>query len=189
MAKSKKSKWITRCIILALLIGFICFIYSFLRALAPPEVTITEDCISTNRDFINGVTIEKLQVDSLGSEHYPVKYTVTYMTTCSIDYPKDRPPSPPNKICFAKPGKYWWTEETVNLPFIHEGLSRHSIDTTRNLFWSQGEKLFKTCPLRFEREQWYFITIDDPRVTGIFFYISKAGVAHQYYLESGISPI
>jgi len=78
------------------------FLYSFFSSFAPPKVAITKDYISTNRDFIDGVTIEKILVDSIGGENYPVKYTVTYWTSCGIDHPNDRPPNPPGKAYFKK---------------------------------------------------------------------------------------
>jgi hypothetical protein len=43
--------------------------------------------------------------------------------------------------------------------------------------------------MKFDKEQWYFITIGDPQVTGIFFYIDNLGKEHQYFLASGVSPI
>jgi hypothetical protein len=164
------------------------FAYSFFSAFAPAKVTITENYISTNRNFINGVTIEKIKVDSMGDEH-PIKYTVTYLATCNIDHPQDRPPNPPDKIYFNKEGKYWWTEENVSIPFVHEGLSRHTTDSTQRLLGSMGTQRFATCPLRFQREQWYFFTLGDPQIVGIFFYIDKDGQLHQYTKETGISPI
>jgi hypothetical protein len=47
-----------------IVIGGLYFLKSFFSAFAPPKVTVTKNFISTNRDFINGVTIEKIQVDS-----------------------------------------------------------------------------------------------------------------------------
>lgn len=189
MTRRTKTIAIILSVILLLVFGGLYFLYSFFSAFAPPKVTITENYISTNRDFINGVTIEKIKVDSIGSENYPVRYTVTYWTSCGIDHPKNNPPDPPDKIYFKKEGKYWWTEEYVNISFIHEGLSRQTTDSTNRLLWSIGEKRFKTCPMKFEKEQWYFITIGDPQVTGIFFYLDNTGKEHQYFLPSGVSPI
>ena len=189
MTKRTKTIIIILSVIGLFVIGGLYFLYSFFSAFAPPKVTITKGYISTNRDFINGVTIEKLSVDSIGDKNYPVKYTVIYWTSCGIDHPKNKPPKPPDKIYFKKEGKYWWTEEVVNIPFIHEGLSRHTTDSTDRLPWSMGDKRFKTCPLEFEKEQWYFFRIDDPQVIGIFFYIDKTNEEHQYFLPSGVSPI
>jgi len=176
-------------VILLFFFGGLFFIYFFFSAFAPPKVVITENYISTNRDFINGVTIEKIKVDSVGNKNYPVKYSVTYWTSCGIDHPKGRPPNPPDKIYFKEEGKYWWTEGKVNISFIHEGLGRHTSDSTNRLLMSIGDKRFKTCPMEFEKEQWYFITIGDPQVTGIFFYIDNRGKKYQYFLPSGVSPI
>lgn len=54
-----KGKMIAIGIILILIAGGLYFLNYFLSALAPPKVTITPNYISTNTDFINGVTIEK----------------------------------------------------------------------------------------------------------------------------------
>jgi hypothetical protein len=57
------------------------------------------------------------------------------------------------------------------------------------LWWLNKFGNYPVCPLKFEKEKWYFITIGNPQVTGIFFYIDSSGKEHQYYLESGVSPI
>jgi hypothetical protein len=158
-------------------------------AFAPPKLTMTKDYISTNRDFINGVTIEKIRVDSIGDTGYPIKYTTVYTTSCNIHHPTNRPPEPPSKIEFNKPGKYSWDEDTVNVRYIHSGLSRESLDSTNKLWWLNKFGNYPVCPLKFEKEQWYFITIGDAQVTGIFFYIDKLNKEHQYFLPSGVSPI
>ncbi len=161
----------------------------FLGALAPPKVTITANYISTNTDFINGVTIEKLMVDSIGDKKHPVKYTVIYATSCNINHPTNKPPEPPNMIEFNKPGKYSWDEDTTRVRYIHKGLSRQSIDKSNELRWQNKFGDHPVCPIKFEKEQWYFITFSDARVTGIFFYIDKYGKENQFYLTSGVSPI
>lgn len=175
--------------IIILLIGLGEFTSCIFSAFAPANVTITKDYISTNRDFINGVTIEKVRVDSMGTQGYPVKYTTIYTTHCGIHHPTDRPPEPPNKIEFNKPGKYSWDEDTIRVRYIHNGLSRQSLDTISKLWWLNKFGKHPVCPIKLEKEQWYFITIGDPQVTGIFFYIDKTGQEHQYFLASGVSPI
>lgn len=189
MTKTAKSIVIVVIAIALFIFGGLYLLYFFFSAFAPPKVKITKDYISTNQDFINGVTIEKLSVDSIGDQNYPIKYTVTYWTSCGIDHPKNKPPEPPDKIYFKKEGKYWCTEEVVNIPFLHEGLTRHTTDSTDRLPWSMGSKKFRTCPIKFEKEQWYFFKIGDPQVIGIFFYIDSTGNEHQYFLASGVSPI
>ncbi len=176
-------------IITLIVIGGLYFLNYFLSALAPPKVTITKDYISTNRDFINGVTIEKIQVDSIGKNEYPVKYTILYATSCNIHHPTNKPPNPPSKIEFYKPGKYSWDEDTVKVRYISNGFSRQCLDTANKLWWLNKFGKHPVCPLKFEQGQWYFITIGDPQVTGLFFYIDKDNKEHQYYLESGVSPI
>ena len=189
MARGTKTVIIFILAITLIVIGGLYFLKSFFSAFAPPKVTVTKDFISTNRDFINGVTIEKIQVDSIGENEYPIKYIVLYRTSCNIHHPTNKPPNPPNKIEFYKPGKYSWDEDTIKVRYIHNGLSRQSLDTTSKLWWLNKFGDHPVCPIKFEQKQWYFITIGDPQVTGIFFFIDKDGEEHQYYLASGVSPI
>lgn len=189
MAPWKKILIIASSILILLVGGRLFLKHQFFSAFAPPKIRITTEYISTNRDFINGLTIEKINVDSLGQDGVPAKYTVIYWTSCSIDHPKGRPPAPPDRIYFDKKGKYWWTEEKVEMTFVHKGSSRRSLNKKNRVLWSLGSERFPTCPLEFEKERWYFIRIGDPQVIGIFFFIDKEGKEHQYYLASGVSPI
>ncbi len=176
-------------IITLLIAGGLYFLKSFFSAFAPPKVTVTKNFITTNRNFINGVTIEKIKVDSIGSDNYPIKYIVVYTTSCNIHHVANEPPNSPRKIEFYKPGTYSWDEDTIKVRYVHSGLSRQSLDTFNNLWWLNKFGEHPICPIEFEHEQWYFITIGDPQITGIFFYIDKDNKEHQYYLKSGISPI
>jgi hypothetical protein len=76
MAKRTRTILVILSVVLLITVGVLYFITRFFKAFAPPEVTITEKYISSNHGFINGVTIEKLQVDSMGGENYPVRYTL-----------------------------------------------------------------------------------------------------------------
>ncbi len=169
--------------------GGICLLKQFLTALAPPKIEITKEYILTNKDFINGVTIEKIRVDSIGENGYPVKYTTFYTTSCNIQHPKDKPPEPPSKIEFNKAGNYSWDEDTVKVDYIHQGLSRLPLHSPNKRWWLNKYGKHAVCPLKFNPEQWYYFTIRDPQVTGIFFLIDKKGKEHQYFLTSGVSPI
>lgn len=189
MTRTAKATIVIILVIVLIAIGGLYFLKSFFSAFAPPKVTITKDYISTNRDFINGVEIEKILVDSIGKEGYPLKYTTIYTTSCNIHHPTNRPPEPPNKIEFYKPGKYSWDEDTIKIRYVHGGLTRQPLDTSIKLWWLSKFGKYSICPLKFEQGQWYFITIGNPQVTGIFFYIDSAGKEHQYFLPSGVSPI
>lgn len=189
MATWKKILIITSSIIVVLAVGGYILIIQFYSAFAPPKIKITTEYISTNRDFINGLTIEKIRVDSMAQDGTPAKYTVFYWTTCSIDHLEGQQPYLLNKIYFDKKGKYWWTEEGVDLKYIHKGLRRESLDNNNRIQMSIGENRFPTCPMEFQKEQWYFIRTYDQAVTGIFFFIDKNGKEHQYYIASGVSPI
>jgi hypothetical protein len=87
MTRKIKTTIIIISAIALIVIGGLYFLKSFFSAFAPPKVTVTKNFISTNRDFINGVTIEKIQVDSIGENEYPIKYTVLYTTSCKIHHP------------------------------------------------------------------------------------------------------
>lgn len=186
MKKNIRSIIITTLIILLPVTGVLYFAYSFFSAFAPPKITLTKDYISTNGYFDNGVSIEKIQVDSIGNQGYPIKYTVLYTTSCNIHYSMNKAPK---KIDFNKPGEFSWDEDTNKVRYIHDGLSRQALDSSKKLWWLNKFGKHPVCPISFEQEKWYFISIGNPQVTGIFFFIDKLKKEHQYYLESGVSPI
>ncbi|WKK74708.1 hypothetical protein QYS49_23875 [Marivirga salinae] len=176
-------------LIVILTAGGLYFLKYFISSFAPPKVTISKNDIVTNREFNNGVTIEKINVDSIGDEGYPIKYTTIHTVSCNIRNPSNKPPNPPSKIEFYEPGNYSWDEDTIKVKHIHKGFSRQSESSSDKLWWLNKYGKYPICPLKFESEQWYFFSIGDRRVTGIFFYIDKKGIEHQYFLESGVSPI
>jgi hypothetical protein len=187
--KSRKSKIIAVSIFLVFVGGGLLLLYFFLTSLGPAKIIITKDFVKTNRDFINGVNIEKIQVDSMGTEGYPIKYTTLYTTSCNIQHPQGRPPEPPDEIYFQKSGKYNWDEDTVKIQYQHSGLTREQLSKSDKLWWLNKFGSHPTCPLSFDKEQWYYFTFGDPQITGIFFYIDSSGQEHQYFLASGVSPI
>jgi hypothetical protein len=69
------------------------------------------------------------------------------------------------------------------------GLSRKPVDSTVKLWWTREFGKKPICSLQFETGNWYFITIGDRQVTGIFFYLDSSGIENQYLLTSGVSPI
>ena len=100
--------------IIVLVLGAVFLSYQFLTSLQAPKIQITENYISTNQNFTNAVTLEKISVDSIGRNGLPVKYTVNYWTRCYIDLTKGRATEPPDKIVFSEKGDYWWIEEEVS---------------------------------------------------------------------------
>jgi hypothetical protein len=103
MTKRAKTVIIILSTIALIIVGGLYFLRSFLGAFALPKVTVSKDFILTSQDFVNGVTIEKIHVDSIGKEGYPLKYTTYYTTSCNIHHPSNKPPNPPSKIEFYKP--------------------------------------------------------------------------------------
>ena len=189
MKSWKKIGLLISSIIIVLVLSAVFLINQFLTSLQPPKIEITENYISTNQNFTNAVTLEKISVDSIGRNGLPVKYTVNYWTRCYIDLPKGRAPEPPNKIVFSEKGDYWWIEEESDIQYIHKGLQREKLGENNSFPIRLQLEMLPTCPLKFEREQWYFITVGDPQVTGIFFIIDEYGKEHQYMISSGVSPI
>ena len=189
MNKTTKIRIVMIAAIMLVIATGLYFLVSFFSGFAPPKLTITKDFIATNQHFVNGVTIEKIEVDSMGDHSYPVKYTVVYSTSCNIHYLEGKHSDSPDKIAFYKPGNYSWVEDTTQVHYIHNGLERESTDTASKLWSLKKFGNHPTCPLKFEKEQWYFITIGHPQVTGVFFRIDSSGKEHKYTLESGISPI
>mgnify|MGYP006433956111 CR=1 FL=1 len=189
LIKNRLWKIIFISVIFILIAGGVYFMKSFFSAFAPPKIELTKNYISTNRDFVNGVTIEKILVDSIGSKGYPVKYTTTYSTSCNIKHPKNKPPVPPSIIEFKKPGKYSWDEDTIRVNHIHKNLTRKSKSNSKKLRWLNKFGKYDVCPLKFERNQWYFIMISDPQITGIFLFIDEYRNEKKINVYSGVSPI
>jgi hypothetical protein len=175
---------------IALLIGGgIYFVHYFFSSFAPAEITITKTEISSNRGFINPITIEKLKVDSFGIERRPVKYTIQYFTTCSIKQKDGKPPISLDEIKLNESGRYLWDEEKVNISILHEDGYSKRFDSTQRFLWSMGERSLDICPLKFENDNWYFINFLDPQIIGIYIYIDKKGNLRKYPTYSGVSPI
>ena len=185
----KKILLIISAVLFILVLGSGFLLYQFFTSLQPPKIEITKNYISTNKDFINGVTIEKITVDSIGGNGLPAKYTVNYWTRCVIDHPNGQPPEPPDRITFSEKGNYWWIQNKADFQYVHKGFRREVINGKKRLPLGMGLERLPTCSIEFEPEQWYFITIGDPQVTGIFFILDKKGNNNQYLMPSGVSPI
>lgn len=167
------------------------FVRSFFSAFAPDEIKITETEISSSDGFINPITIEKLNVDSFGKEQTPVKYSIQYLTTCSIKQEGGKPPVPLKTIKLNEVGRYSWSEEKVNIPIVHpDGYSSRSrMDSMQGIIWSMGSKQLESCPLKFEKGGWYFVNFLDPKIVGIYINMDSSGTLKQYPAYSGVSPI
>jgi len=161
----------------------------FFSSFAPNKITITETEIKSSNGFINPITIEKLQVDSFGKDQTPIRYIIEYVATCSIQQESGKPPIALKKIKLNGPGRYTWTEQKVNIPIAHQGLFRKRLDSTQTIIWSMGSRQFDICPLKFERERWYFVTFLDPQIVGVFVFIDSAGNLRQHMKYTGVSPI
>lgn len=180
MKISKTIKYLA-IILCSLFVVFILMMYIFLRSLAPQKITISTNSITTNGKLEYKVSIEKIKVDSIGKDNHPVKYTAYYSTICHIYEPTD-------EIYINKTGNYRWTEDYGTSGYIHKGL-RRELDTNKLSIARPYPYKYNYCPIKFEKEQWYFITVSDKQITGYFFYIDKDGKENQYNLYTGISPI
>jgi hypothetical protein len=165
------------------------FLGNYLNSIAPDSITISENEIVSLRGLINVVTIEKLKVDSIGEEMWPVKYEIVYLTTCGIKQEQDKPPVPLHTIFLNKPGRYAWSEEEVHIPMSHFGLSRSRLDSSEGAIWATETKELEVCPLKFELDHWYFITFLDPQIVGAYVFIDNNNHLQQYTIYSGVSPI
>ena len=191
MARKRSTILLTLLLIGLLVFGILYFVRSFFASFAPAEIEITKTEISSPEGFVNPVTIEKLRVDSLGKDHRPVKYSVEYLTTCSIKQEDGKSPVPLNTIKFDEAGRYSWSEEKIHIPIVHnDGYSlRRRMDSIQSIIWSVGSKRLDICPLRFEKKSWYFLNFLNPQVVGIYVYIDSGGTLKQYPAYSGVSPI
>jgi hypothetical protein len=170
-------------------VGAVYLFNTFCRSFAPDKIVVTKVEITSSRGFVNPITIEKLKVDSLGREQRPVKYTIEYVTTCSIQQKDGNPPVALKKISLVESGRYSWSQENVNIQIVHpDGYSKR-IRSSERLIWSSGDPKFESCPLVFEKESWYFINLLDPQIVGVYVYIDSIGNLHRYTTYSGVSPI
>jgi len=161
----------------------------FVRSYAPPNITITKNEIISSGGFMDPVTIEQIKVDSIGKEKRPTKYIIEYVTTCTIQQKEGEPPVALKEIKLKEPGPYSWTAENTHIPIAHpEGLSKR-INPSQKLILSTGQDKFDTCPLEFKNDSWYFINFQDPVFIGVYVYIDKTGMIHQYASYSGKAPI
>jgi hypothetical protein len=167
------------------------FVRSFLASFAPDEIEISKTEISSSEGFVNPITIEKIKVDSFGKGQRPVKYSIEYLTTCSIKQEGGKPPVPLETIKLNEAGRYSWSEERVNIPIVHpDGYSSRSrIDSMQGIIWSMDSKQLNTCPLKFRNGDWYFVNFLNPQIVGIYIYIDSSGTLKQYPAYSGVSPI
>jgi hypothetical protein len=164
------------------------FLYSFFSAFSPTKVSISESSISSSVSLINPIYIERIRVDSIGEQGYPVRYQIEYITVCSITQVGGKPPKGVREISLKSPGRYTWKEGIVNSPALHEGIHRSVSDTIYNTIWSESTNL-NVCPLTFERNNWYFIKFGDPTLVGTYIHLDNDGKMHQFNVYSGVSPI
>jgi len=127
-------------------------------------------------------------VDSLGKEERPTKYIIEYIATCFIEQADGEYTVALNEIKFNEPGRYHWTEDTVNISVFHpDGASKRTESIQRSGLIS-GHPQFNICPLKFRNDNWYFINFQDPLFIGVYVYIDKTGLVHQYDAYSGVLP-
>ncbi len=187
--RSKKIVFISVLSILLIVFGVRYFVDLFSNRYLPPTILVTKNEISSSGGFMNPITIEKLKVDSFGKEKRPTKYTVEYVTTCSIKQKDGEQPVALNEVRLNEPGRYSWSEEKANVSIFHpEGFSNR-IDTAQRIILSKGQQKYSICPLKFENENWYFINFQDPIFIGVYVCVDKTGTIHQYAAYSQVLPV
>ena len=164
-------------------------LYTYLTSLAPPKIKISRYNVYSDQPLNDGLTIEKLEVDSIGLEGYPVRYTTVYSASCTFLKESGESIRSPNGIEFYKAGNCEWMQDSIKRVYNHFGLQRELRSSGRKLRWLDDYGKSKVCPLEFVANQWYFLVIDDPRVTGVYFIIDGGGKVRQFYVASGVSPV
>ncbi len=165
------------------------FGYLFLSALKPIKVTITEDKISSSKALVNPIIIERIKVDSFGNEGFPARYRIEYLTMCSLKKIREKPPVGLKTISLNEPGRYTWSEEIVNIPMTHENINRTRKDSIEGIIWPKENSELAICPIKFERNNWYFINFLEPTIIGIYINVDKNGILHQFDVYNRVSPI
>jgi hypothetical protein len=187
--RSKKYSTIIFFLLIAFICPGICILHGCISAFAPDKITITKKEIHSSLGFINPITIERVKVDSIGEEKRPVKYTIEYLTTCSIKQQGEKPPVALKEIRLYEPGRYNWSEQNVNIPILHTDLERSRLDSLQDIIWSTSSEGFDICPMKFEPGKWYFVTFLDPQIVGVYIFIDEKGYLKQYNSYSGVSPV
>jgi hypothetical protein len=135
------------------------------------------------------VTIERLKVDSFGKDKRPTKYIIEYLTTCTIKQKDREPPVSLNEVKLNEPGRYSWSEENVRISIVHPDGPSNRIDSAQRSIMSRGNQNFSICPLKFEKENWYFINFQDPVFIGVYVNIDETDSLHQYAVYGKKLPI
>jgi hypothetical protein len=155
---------------------------------SPPAITVDKTKISSLGGFSDPIIIEKLKIDSLGKEKRPVNYVIEYIATCIIKQQVAEKFVALNEISLTQPGRYTWTGDTADIVIFHSDGQRKRIDSTLRSTDGAAHQEFNICPLKLENDNWYFINFRDPVVIGVYVYIDKTGVVHQYEAFSGNLP-
>ena len=140
--KATNTVFILVTFILLLAFGAYRFGHLFSDRYLPPKIIITKNEIISPGGFMNPVTIEKLRVQTFSKEKRPIKYTIEYITTCSLKQVEGEPPVALKEIKLYESGRYIWSEENVHISIVHpEGFSKR-IDSTQRLILSSGPQNF-----------------------------------------------
>jgi len=189
MSKKKIGITVIICITLVLIVfGLYNLGNRLFNRYSPPTITVSKTGISSSGGFINPVTIEKLRVDSLGKEERPTKYIIEYITTCFIERAGGENAVALNEIKFNEPGRYHWSDDNTNILVVHpDGASKRTKSIQRPVLMS-GHAEFDICPLKFKNDNWYFIDFRDRVFIGVYVYVDKTGLIHQYNAYGNVLP-
>lgn len=159
------------------------------------DVKINKNGVNGSCELINGVFFEKLTVSKYDSTGLPLEYTVTERFDCYNPGIEGVQTFWPKKIYFYKKnGHYLWSADTVSVQYKVDGQSWELVSATSkprnyNEHFIFSSTKYETCPIRLQKDTWYYVKISDPRLRRVYLHIDKKGNYKVYKTNSGVSPI
>jgi hypothetical protein len=159
------------------------------------DVKINKNGVNGSCELINGVFFEKLTVSKYDTTGLPLEYSVTERFACYNPGMGGVQTYWPKKIDFKKTnGHYLWSADTVSVQYKVVGQSRELVLATSkprnyNEHFIFSSTKYETCPIRFQKDTWYYVKIPDQRLRNVYLHIDKKGNYKVYKTNSGVSPI
>ncbi|HMU68468.1 MAG TPA: hypothetical protein PK511_08460 [Chitinophagales bacterium] len=167
----------------------------------PCNVEINERYIKASCGLTNGAYFEELLVDSMLEEGIPAKYRILSQFECSYQSDDEIRKEWPNKLYFKKTNDHYvWRADTLDqIRLAAEtgyGRDLFKVDTLTgdtiavNMgYFVFNEASYTSCPVPFKPKTWYFLSIMQPDLLGVYLYVDEHKHFHVYEQESGVSPI